>query len=323
VTQAFFIVLAAAVVLSAFTSICLSRLVTSSIGQTISVIKKVAEGDLTQEIRVSSRDEIGDLAQSVNVMCQKMREAVGRSMETSRDLAEAAAQQAASLEESSSSLEQMSAMTRQNADHTAQAKEIMTADGQVIQQTSTAMAGLTQSMKEISEAGDQTQKIVRTIDEIAFQTNLLALNAAVEAARAGEAGAGFAVVADEVRNLAMRAAEAAKNTSQLMGEIVQKTKSGESIVASTNQAFTQIHGRSSKVVIMIGEIAVASQQQSQGIEQINKVVAEMNKVTQHTATSAQELASTMAIFKTHGPSPEMPGRSTGRAQWREVRVEPA
>ena len=166
------------------------------------------------------------------------------------------------------------------------------------------MDELTGSMKEIARSSEETQKIVKTIDEIAFQTNLLALNAAVEAARAGEAGAGFAVVADEVRNLAMRAAEAAKNTSGLMEDIVRKIKNGEKLVEVTDGAFKEITDSSLKVVNLIGEIAAASQEQSQGIEQVNKAVAEMNSVTQQTAAGAEELASVMAMFRTNGSGPQ-------------------
>jgi methyl-accepting chemotaxis protein len=152
------------------------------------------------------------------------------------------------------------------------------------------MGDLTESMKEISGASEETAKIIKTIDEIAFQTNLLALNAAVEAARAGEAGAGFAVVADEVRNLAMRAAEAAKNTANLIEGTVKKIKNGSDTVSKTNEAFSKVATQAKKVSELVGEISAASQEQAQGIEQINKAVAEMDKVTQQNAANAEESA---------------------------------
>jgi len=155
-------------------------------------------------------------------------------------------------------------------------------------------------MKDISEASEETQKIVKTIDEIAFQTNLLALNAAVEAARAGEAGAGFAVVADEVRNLAMRAADAAKNTSGMIEGTVKKIKDGSDLVTTTNEAFTEVATSASKVGELVGEIAAASNEQAQGIEQVNRAVAEMDKVTQQNAANAEESA---------GASEEMRGQA--------------
>jgi len=156
---------------------------------------------------------------------------------------------------------------------------------------------LTKSMKEIATASEQTQKIIKSIDEVAFQTNLLALNAAVEAARAGEAGAGFAVVADEVRNLAMRATDSAKDTAALIENIVKKVRGGESLVTVTNEVFSEVTASSTKVVELMGEIAAASQEQSQGIDQVNRAVAEMNQVTQQNAASAEELSATMAMFK--------------------------
>ena len=160
-----------------------------------------------------------------------------------------------------------------------------------VEKANTSMAELTTSMEEISQASEETQKIIKTIDEIAFQTNLLALNAAVEAARAGEAGAGFAVVADEVRNLAMRAADAAGNTADLIEGTVKKIKDGSTLVATTNEAFTEVATSASKVGELVGEIAAASQEQAQGIEQVNKAVTEMDKVTQQTAANAEESAS--------------------------------
>ena len=146
-------------------------------------------------------------------------------------------------------------------------------------------------MEEISAASQETFKIIKTIDEIAFQTNLLALNAAVEAARAGEAGAGFAVVADEVRNLAMRAAEAARNTAGLIEGTVNKVKDGSGIVAKTNSAFSQVAESVQKATTVIAEIAAASREQAQGIAQISTAVASMDKVVQQAAAGAEESAS--------------------------------
>jgi methyl-accepting chemotaxis protein len=209
----------------------------------------------------------------------------------SQSLAEGASEQASGLEETSSSIEEMASMTKQNADNANQANNLMRDTTKVVDEANQSMRELTQSMQEITSASEETGKIIKTIDEIAFQTNLLALNAAVEAARAGEAGAGFAVVADEVRNLAMRAAEAAKNTSNLIEGTVKKIKNGSDIVDKTNQAFEKVAGGSRKVAELVGEISAASQEQAQGIEQINKAVSEMDRVVQQNAASAEESAS--------------------------------
>ncbi len=209
----------------------------------------------------------------------------------SQSLAEGASEQAAGLEETSASIEEMTSMTRQNADNASQANTLMAETGRVVDNANQSMAELTGSMQEISAASEETAKIIKTIDEIAFQTNLLALNAAVEAARAGEAGAGFAVVADEVRNLAMRAADAAKNTSQLIEGTVKKIRNGSDVVSKTNEAFASVAGGARRVGELVGEITAASQEQAQGIEQINKAVAEMDKVVQQNAAGAEESAS--------------------------------
>jgi methyl-accepting chemotaxis protein len=209
----------------------------------------------------------------------------------SQSLAEGASEQAAGLEETSASIEEMTSMTRQNADNASQANILMTETSKVVDGTNRSMTELTQSMREISAASEETAKIIKTIDEIAFQTNLLALNAAVEAARAGEAGAGFAVVADEVRNLAMRAAEAAKSTSKLIEGTVKKIKNGSDTVAKANEAFANVAGGAKRVGKLVDEITAASQEQAQGIEQINNAVSEMDKVVQQNAASAEESAS--------------------------------
>lgn len=207
---------------------------------------------------------------------------------SSQQLAEGSSQQAAALEESSASLEEMTSMTKQNASNAGHANTLMKEAIQVISRANDSMQQLTSSMREISHASEETSKIIKTIDEIAFQTNLLALNAAVEAARAGEAGAGFAVVADEVRNLAMRAAEAAKNTAGLIEGTEKKVQEGGQLVARTNDAFSDVAKTSAKVDELVSEIAAASQEQAQGIEQVNKAVAEMDKVTQQSAAIAEE-----------------------------------
>ncbi len=210
---------------------------------------------------------------------------------TSQSLAEGASEQAASIEETSSSLEEMASMTRRNADSAGQADELMKEANTIVNQTNASMEQLTLSMKDISAAGEETQKIVKTIDEIAFQTNLLALNAAVEAARAGEAGAGFAVVADEVRNLALRAAEAAKNTAAMIEGIIQKIGSGSVVVGQTNDAFGRLSQSTEKVARLVAEISAASDEQAQGIEQVNQSVSQMDKITQQNAANAEESAS--------------------------------
>ena len=217
--------------------------------------------------------------------------ASGQVSSASQSLAEGSAEQAASLEETSSSLEEMSSMTKQNAGNANEADNLMKEANQVVTKANGSMTDLITSMQEISKASEETSKIIKTIDEIAFQTNLLALNAAVEAARAGEAGAGFAVVADEVRNLAMRAADAAKNTADLIEGTVKKVKDGSDLVTSTNEAFQEVAQNATKVGELVGEISAASNEQAQGIEQVNKAVSEMDKVVQGAAANAEESAS--------------------------------
>jgi methyl-accepting chemotaxis protein len=221
----------------------------------------------------------------------EVNRAAGGISGVSQSLAQGSSEQAASLEETSASLEEMASMTRTNADNARQADALMGEAARVVDTAHTSMNQLAASMQEVSKASEETAKIIKTIDEIAFQTNLLALNAAVEAARAGEAGAGFAVVADEVRALAMRAAEAAKNTASLIEGTVSKVKDGSELMGKTVEVFSQMTGSTSKVKELVAEIAAASSEQAQGVDQINKAVNEMNTVTQQTAANAEEAAS--------------------------------
>jgi methyl-accepting chemotaxis protein len=209
----------------------------------------------------------------------------------------------------SSSLEEIASTTRQNAENASQANQLTNGAMEVVEKANKSMALLTTSMREISKASEDTQKIIRTIDEIAFQTNLLALNAAVEAARAGEAGAGFAVVADEVRNLAMRSAEAAKNTAGLIEETVKKVKDGSDLVERTNREFNLVAETVTKSGEIVGEIAAASREQTQGIEQVNRAVADLDRVTQQNAADSEESESIAAEM--HSQAEQMKGFIAG------------
>lgn len=231
---------------------------------------------------------IKQIIQSLNQSAENVSSASGEISCGSQQLADGTGNQVASLEETSSSLEEMSSITKQNADHATEADGLMKKANTMVGAAYGSLDKLTTSMKAISDAGEETSKIIKTIDEIAFQTNLLALNAAVEAARAGEAGAGFAVVADEVRNLAIRAAEAAKETAGLIEGTIQKVNEGTSLVDHANNAFGQVVERTSKVGDLVGEIAGASKEQAQGILEINVAVSEMDQVTQQNATTAGE-----------------------------------
>ena len=298
------------------------------INEAMEVLGKVAERDLSKQVVGDYKGQLMEFKENINTAIKNLGEALGQVTSaadqvgsasaqvasSSQALAEGSAEQAASLEETSSSLEEMSSMTKQNADNANQADNLMREANQEVAKANNSMTELTTSMEEISKASEETSKIIKTIDEIAFQTNLLALNAAVEAARAGEAGAGFAVVADEVRNLAMRAAEAAKNTADLIEGTVKRVNAGSDLVTKTNEAFDEVAKAAAKVGELVGEIAAASNEQAKGIEQVNQGMAEMDKVTQQNAANAeesssaseemtaqaQELASMLAAFKLNG-----------------------
>jgi methyl-accepting chemotaxis protein len=185
----------------------------------------------------------------------------------------------------------MSSMTKHNALNAREANNVAAAARDSAQKGVESMNRMSSAINQIKTSSDATARIVKTIDEIAFQTNLLALNAAVEAARAGDAGKGFAVVAEEVRNLAMRSAEAAKNTSNLIEESVKNSENGVAINSEVLNNFQEITERINKVSQVVAEIAAASDQQDQGISQVNKAVEQLNQLTQQNAANAEESAS--------------------------------
>ncbi len=241
---------------------------------------------LTRSITRPVRDAVAGLTEGAEQVTSASQE-VSRA---SQLLAEGSSTQASSLEETSASMEEMASMTRQNADHAQQTNQLMNEASTQLQSANESVTALKKAIDSIDKASDETVKIIKTIDEIAFQTNLLALNAAVEAARAGEAGAGFAVVADEVRNLAMRAAEAAKNTQELIEGNVTNIKQGASLMIDTEQAFAKVAEIAQKAGGLVAEVAAASSEQAQGIDQVNAAMTNMDRVTQQNAASAEESA---------------------------------
>ena len=207
---------------------------------------------------------------------------------SSQSLAQGASEQAASLEETTSALEEMSSMTKRNAETAQQASQLSQQAKQSADKSNEAMTRMNTAINDIAKSADETAKIIKVIDEIAFQTNLLALNAAVEAARAGEAGKGFAVVAEEVRNLAMRSAEAAKNTAGMIEVSVNNAKNGVQINSEVAVTLSSIVDAANKVSGLVSEIAAASREQSQGIGQISLAVGQMDQVTQSSAANSEE-----------------------------------
>jgi methyl-accepting chemotaxis protein len=241
-----------------------------------------------------TRSITGPLRRVIAGLGESSKQVTGASSQvaqSSQSMAEGASQQASSLEETSASLEEMSSMTNQNAENAQQANGMVAETRDVTSRGREAMDRMTGAIERIKQSSDQTARILKTIDEIAFQTNLLALNAAVEAARAGEAGKGFAVVAEEVRNLAQRSAEAAKNTATLIEDAQKNADHGVHVSAEVEAVLSQIADKVQKVSHLVEEVAAASREQSRGIEQVNIAVSQMDQVTQSNAANSEEAAS--------------------------------
>jgi methyl-accepting chemotaxis protein len=268
----------------------------------ISVMELMANNDLTADIALRSGNDSMNIAIKkmlgyLNFTLLEINEAVDNLKEVScqissgsQSLADGSHEQASSLEEVSSSLEETSSMTKQNAGNSNQAKLLTDQVVSDLAEADIAMKQMAEAIYQIKLSSDNTAKIIKTIDDIAFQTNLLALNAAVEAARAGEAGKGFAVVAEEVRNLAMRSAEAAKTTAALIEESVKRSEGGVKITEEVAKALYTSISHADKAGGLISEIAAACNDQALGIEQINTSIARINQVTQHNAANSQKYA---------------------------------
>jgi methyl-accepting chemotaxis protein len=254
---------------------------------------------LTYRFARSTARPIMSAVGGLDAIANAVSEASDHVASASQQLAEGATEQAAAIEETSASLEQIASMTKKNAEHANHADRLMKETDAIVGRASQSMSGLKISMEEISRASEDTQKIIKTIDEIAFQTNLLALNAAVEAARAGEAGAGFAVVADEVRNLALRAAEAARNTATLIEGTVKRVNTGSELVRKTTAEFSEVASIVTKTGELVGEIAVASKEQAEGIDHLNGAVSEMDRIVQQNASTAEQTASAAEQMRAH------------------------
>jgi methyl-accepting chemotaxis protein len=253
-------------------------------------VSLVLAGAVSTVIIRSVRKTLVRISQSLSDGASQVSSASSQVSSSAQSLAQGASEQAASLEESNGSIQEMASMIRKNADTGRQAATF-SGDAKTASDRGTeAMSSMNAAILDIEQAASATAKIVRTIDEIAFQTNLLALNAAVEAARAGESGKGFAVVAEEVRNLAMRSAEAAKNTSSLIEQSVQKAKNGVAIAQTVATNLQQINDATTRTSGLIAEIAASGGEQATGIDQISAAAGRMEQVTQTNAANAEESA---------------------------------
>jgi methyl-accepting chemotaxis protein-1 (serine sensor receptor) len=314
----------------------LIRGITRPLTQAIGIAKTVAAGDLRCDVEVSSRDEIGELLAALKQMSGNLATIVGRVRAGTDTIATASAeiatgnmdlssrteQQASSLEETASSMVELTSTVRQNNENAGQARQLAHTASEVAVRGGATVSEVVATMGAINESSRKIVDIIAVIDGIAFQTNILALNAAVEAARAGEQGRGFAVVASEVRNLAQRSAAAAREIKELIGTSVERVEAGSRLVGRAGETMTEVVASVERVNAIIDEIALASGEQRDGIEQISIAISQMDSVTQQNAAlveeaaaaadslqqQAQSLTEAVSIFKLHDSAPALPAR---------------
>ena len=294
--------LGALVVLATLLYLLLRSAVTRPLAEVEAVAKRIAGGDLTARIETRRQDEIGRLTDAINDISASLSSVVGKVRDGAEHIATASQQistgnldlcsrteeQAASLATTASSMDELTTTVRQNADNARQANEFARSASEIAQKGGDTVSQVVVRMDSITVASRKISDITSVIDGIAFQTNILALNAAVEAARAGEQGRGFAVVASEVRNLAQRSAAAAKEIKGLIDASNGEVNAGSMLVAQAGTTMQEVLSSVQRVTDIMGEISNASQEQTQGIEEVNRAVVEMDTTTQQNAALVEE-----------------------------------
>ena len=287
-----------------------TRSITTPIAYALRVAQAVAAGDLSSNIVADGKDETGQLLQALRDMNTNLASLVGQVRGGTGTIAVASSQiasgnadlsarteaQASALEETASSMIELTSTVRSNSDNARQADSLARSASAIAQRGGTAMAEVIGTMDAINASSHKIVDIIAVIDGIAFQTNILALNAAVEAARAGEQGRGFAVVASEVRNLAQRSAAAAKEIKELIADSVSRVGQGAQLVSQAGATMDEVVASVGRVSAIVGEISVANHEQSEGIEQINAAITQMDQTTQQNAALVEEAAAAAAAM---------------------------